>query len=154
MNLFGKEASLAPWFFPVLLLLSGCGDVGPDCESADVRNSVVRIVSDDRNNPLLNFAVENSDAVAEWERNSASARTRGVTDAEAEKRAVWDKAKQEAVYTLDEIISVNSKNRSAASCTGLLYVRIGDTTVEKSVDFRVEQAADGKISVSVKPFSF
>lgn len=128
--------------------------MGPDCGAQDVRHSVVRIVSDDRNNRLLNFAVENSDAVAEWERNSAGARTRGVTDPEAEKRAVWEKAKQEAVYTLDETITVNSRNQAAASCTGLLYVRIGDTTVEKSVEFRVEQAADGKMSVSVKPFSF
>ena len=39
-------------------------------------------------------------------------------------------------------------------CTGLLYVRVGDTTVQKEIDFRVEQVADGKISVSVTPFQF
>jgi hypothetical protein len=154
MNLFGKEASLVSWCFPALLLLSGCGETGPDCGAADVRNSVVKIVSGDSNNRLLNFAVENSDAVAELERNSASARTRGVTDPEAEKRAIREKAKQEAVYTLDEMIAVNSRNRSGAACSGVLYIKIGDTTVEKEVEFRVEQAAGGKISVLVKPFSF
>lgn len=154
MNLLWKDTSLVPWCFPVLLLLSGCGEAGPDCGAADVRNSVVKIVSDDRNNRLLNFAIDNSDAVAELERNSASARTRGVTDAEAEKRAIREKVKQEAIYDLDETITVNSRNRTAASCTGLLYVKIGDTTVEKAVEFRVEQVADGKISVSVKPFAF
>jgi len=156
MNLFGKDTSLVPWCFPALLLLSGCGEVGPDCGAADVRNSVVKIVSDDRNNRLLNFAVENSDALAELERNLASARASGGTDANAEpeRRAIREKVKQQAVYTLDEVISVISRTRAAAVCTGLLYVKIGDTTVEKSVDFKVEHAADGKVSVSVKPFSF
>jgi hypothetical protein len=35
-----------------------------------------------------------------------------------------------------------------------LDVTVADTTAEKQVDFRVEQAADGKMSVSVDPFLF
>jgi len=145
MNLFGKQQSLVLWCFPVLLLLSGCGETGPDCGSADVRNSVVKSVADDRNNRLLDFAVKNSDSVEEMLNHA---------NAEAEKSAIVEKAKQGAIYTLDDTVVVNSRNRAAATCTGLLYVRVGDTTAQKEVEYRVEQAADGKTSVSVKPFLF
>ena len=94
---------------------------------------------------LLNFAVDNSDAVAELMSHAK---------ADAEKAAIKDKAKRGAVYSLDDTIVVNSKNKGAATCTGLLYVRVGDTTVQKEIDFKVEQVADGKISVSVTPFQF
>ena len=33
-------------------------------------------------------------------------------------------------------------------------VSVGDTSAQKEVEFKVEQQADGKISVSVKPFLF
>ncbi len=145
MSLFRRQQPSVLWCFPILLLLSGCGDAGPECGTPDVRNSVVRIVEDDRNNRLLNFAVENSDSIAELVRNA---------NAEAEKSAIREKAKQGATYALDATIVINSRGRAAASCTGLLYVTVGDTTVEKEVDFRVEQTADGKTSVSVKPFQF
>ena len=144
-NLFRKQQPSILWCFPVLLLLSGCGDVGPDCATPDARNSVLKSVADDRNNRLVNFAVDNSDSVAELLSHAK---------ADAEKAAIKDKAKQGAVYSLDDTIVVNSKNKGAAKCTGLLYVRVGDTTVQKEIDFRVEQVADGKISVSVTPFQF
>jgi hypothetical protein len=147
MSLFRKEQSLALWCFPVLLSLSGCGDAGPECGTPDVRNSVVKIISDDRNNSLVNYAAQNSDSVAELVRKSASA-------TEAEKSAILEKAKQDAIYTLDDTIVVNSRSRAASACTGLLYVRIGDTIAQKEVNFTVEQTADGKTSVSVKPFLF
>jgi hypothetical protein len=145
MNLLRKQQPLVLWCFPVLLLLSGCGDVGPDCGAPEVRNSVVKGVADDRNNRLVNFAVENSDSVAELLSHAK---------AEAEKSAIRDKAKQRAIYSLDDTIIVNSKSRAAASCTGLLYVTVEETTVQKEVEFKVEQAADGKTSVSVRPFQF
>ena len=128
-----------------MLFLSACGDVGPDCGTPDARNSVLKSIADDRNNRLLNFAIDNSDAVAELISHAK---------ADAEKAAIKDKAKQDAVYSLDNTIVVNSKSKDVALCTGLLSLRIGDTTVQKEVDFRVEQAADGKTSVSVKPFQF
>jgi hypothetical protein len=34
-------------FFSASLLLSSCGDAGPECGSLDTRNSVVKIISDD-----------------------------------------------------------------------------------------------------------
>lgn len=145
MNLFSKRQPSVLWCFPVLLLLTGCGDVGPDCAAPDARNSVLKSVSDDRNNRLLNFAVDNSDAVAELMSHAK---------AEAEKAEIKDKAKQGAVYSLDDTIVVNSKSKNAALCTGLLSLRVGDTSVQKEIDFKVEQAADGKISVSVTPFQF
>jgi hypothetical protein len=33
-------------------------------------------------------------------------------------------------------------------------VTVADTTAEKQVDFKVERATDGKMSVSVDPFLF
>lgn len=145
LNLFRKQQPRILWCFPLLLLLTGCGDVGPDCATQDARNSVLKSVQDDTNNRLLNFAVDNSDAVEELLSHAK---------ADADKAAIKDKAKQGAVYSLDDTIVVNSKTKGAAKCTGLLYVRVGDTTVQKEIDFRVEQVADGKISVSVTPFQF
>ena len=144
-NLFRKQQPSVLWCFPVLFILVGCGDVGPDCATPAVRNSVLKSVAGDTNNRLVNFAVDNSDAVAEL---------LGHAKAEVEKSAIRDKAKQQAVYSLDDTVVVNSKKQGEALCTGLLYVRVGDTTVQKEIDFRVEQAADGKTSVSVKPFQF
>ncbi len=144
-SLFGKQTPSVLWCFPVLLFLSGCGETGPECGSPDARNSVIRSVADNRNNALLNFAVDNSDAVEELMKNAS---------AEADKSAIREKAKLDAVYSLDATIVSNSRTARAANCTGLLYVSVGDTTVQKEVEFSVEQAADGKTSVSVKPFQF
>jgi hypothetical protein len=60
MKLFRKEPSLVLWCFIVSLFLSSCGGAGPECGSLDTRNSVVKIVSDDNNNKLVNYAVKNS----------------------------------------------------------------------------------------------
>jgi hypothetical protein len=49
---------------PVLVLLSGCGGATPECDSLDTRSTVVKIISDDSNNALVNYAVKNSSAVA------------------------------------------------------------------------------------------
>jgi hypothetical protein len=57
---------------------------------------------------------------------------------------------------LDDTIRTNSRSRTnrAVTCTGLLYVTVEDVTAQKEVDFKVEQTADGKISISVSPFQF
>jgi hypothetical protein len=146
MKLFREQEALLACF-SVLLLLSGCGGAEPECDSLDTRNSVVKIVSDDSNNALVNYAVKNSDAVA--------AKV-GNTNTEADKLAIWEKARQGAVYTLDDTIRMNSRNRAtrAVTCTGLLYVTVAETTAQKEVEFKVEQTADGKMFVSVSPFLF
>jgi hypothetical protein len=108
---------------------------------------VVKIISDDSNNALVNYAVKNSSSVAAMVSN---------TNTEAEKLAIWEKARQGAVYRLDDAILTNSRNRATrtVTCSGLLYVSVGDTIAQKQVDFKVEQTTDGKMSVSVDPFLF
>jgi hypothetical protein len=141
MKRFRKKQPLALWWFSVLLLLNGCGGAEPECDSLDTHNSVVKIISDDSNNALVNYAVNNSSSVAAMVSN---------TNTEAEKLAIWEKARQGAVYRLDD------RNRStrAVTCSGLLYVTVGDTIAQKQVDFKVERTTDGKMSVSVDPFLF
>ena len=171
-KLFRKKESSALWRFSVFLLLSSCGGKEPECGSLEARNSVVKTVAGDKNNSLVNYAVKNSSTVAEMIANSASAKARNTNvargeeindestkfdaNAETEKLAIWEKAKEAAVYTLDDTVIVNSRNRAthAVSCSGLLSVTVGDTTAQKQVDFTVEQSAEGKIFVSVKPFLF
>ena len=128
-------------------LLSGCGDAGPECGSLDTRNSVVKIVSDDNNHKLVDYAVKNSSSVA--------AKV-GDTKSEAEKLGIWEKARQGAVYRLDDTILMNSRNRAVqeVTCIGLLYVTVADVTAQKEVEFKMKQTADGKIIVSVNPFLF
>jgi hypothetical protein len=142
MKLLRKEQSLVLWCF-----LSSCGGAGPECESLDTRNSVVKIVSDDNNNKLVNYAAKNSSSVAAMVGDSKS---------EAEKLGIWEKARQSAVYRLDDTILMNSRNQAAqeVTCTGLLYVTVADATAQKEVEFKVKQTADGKIIVSVNPFLF
>ena len=146
MKLFRKEQSLVLWCFTASLLLSSCGGAGPECGSLDTRNSVVKIVSDDNNNALVNYAVKNSSSVAAMV----------DTKSEAEKLEIWEKARQGAVYRLDDTILMNSRNRAAqeVTCSGLLSVTVADVTAQKEVEFKVKQTADGKIIVSVNPFLF
>ena len=147
MKLLRKEQSLVLWCFSASLLLSSCGGAGPECGSSDTRNSLVKIVSDDTNNKLVNFAVKNSSSVAAMV---------GDTITEAEKSAIWEKARRSAVYRLDDTILMKSRNRAAqeVNCIGLLYVTVADVTAEKEVEFKVKQTPDGDIIVSVNPFLF
>jgi hypothetical protein len=59
MEYFGERKST----LLILLLLSGCGEAGPECESSDTRDSVVNIVSSDSHNALVKYAAKNSSAV-------------------------------------------------------------------------------------------
>ena len=142
-----RERQKILWSFPVLLSLSGCGGVEPECDSLDTRNFVIKIISSDSNNALVDYAAKNS-SVVEARVNRAST--------EGEKLAIWEKARQGASYRLGDEISTNSKSKDkrAVSCSGLLYATVEDATAEKQVDFKVEQATDGKVSVSVSPFQF
>src|SRR3984957_10507938 len=147
MKPFRKQQPLVLWWFSVLLLLNGCGGPEPECDSLDTLNSAVKIISDNSNNALVNYAVNNSSSVAAMVRH---------TNTEAEKLAIWEKARQGAVYRLDDTILTNSRNRATreVTCVGLLYVTVADVTAQKEVEFKVKQTADGKIVVSVNPFLF
>jgi hypothetical protein len=147
MKLFREEHRILGCF-SVLLLLGGCGGPEPECDSVESRKSVVKIVSDDSDNPLVNYAVKDSSSVAAMVSDAKS---------EAQKSTVLEKARRNAVYVLDETIRVRSRNRAARSvdCSGLLSVTVGgDTTAQKEIDFKVELTTDGATSVSVSPFLF
>ena len=147
MKTFMKAQFLALGYFSILLSLSGCGGAELECDSLESRKSVVKIIEDDNNNALVNYAANNSSVVAAMVGNA---------DAKADRLMILEKAKRSAVYKLDGTIRMNSRNRAAhaVTCSGILDVTVADTTAEKQVDFRVEQAADGKMSVSVDPFFF
>jgi hypothetical protein len=106
-----------------------------------------KVISDDSNNALVNYAAKNSSSIAAMVSNA---------NTEVEKLAILEKARQDAAYRLDDTIRTNSINKAkrAVTCTGLLYATVDDTTAQKEVDFKVEQTADGKISISVSPFQF
>jgi hypothetical protein len=142
-----KPPALVLWCFSFLLLLSGCGAEESECDSLEARNSVVRIISSDSNNALVSYAAKNSNSVAAMVSS---------TNTEADKLAFLEKARRDAVYRLDDRVVTNPKNRAtrAATCSGLLYVTVGDTTAQKQVDFRIQRTTEGKTSVSVDPFLF
>jgi hypothetical protein len=143
-----KKPLSAFWPFCIFLLLCGCGEEQPSCDSSEARNLVVKTVADNKNNSLLNYAVRNSNVVAAMVANSAGA--------DAEKSVILEKAKEGAVYALDGTAIADSQTRATrtVSCSGLLSVTVEDTTAQKQVDFTVEQPANGTVHVSVKPFLF
>jgi hypothetical protein len=146
MKLLRKEQCLILCCFTASLLLSSCGGAGPECGSFDIRNSVIKIVSDDNNNALVNYAVKNSSSVAAMV----------DTKSDAEKFGILEKARQDAVYRLDDAKSMNSRNRAAqeVACTGLLYVTVADATAQKEVGYKVKQTTDRKIIVQSTRFCF
>jgi hypothetical protein len=135
------------WCLSVLLLLSGCGGTELECDSLSTRNLIVKLVSNNHNNALLNYAIKNSNSVAEIVNNAKS---------EADKLAIFEKARRDAVYTLDDTIRMKLRSRATRSvtCSGLLSVTVADTTAQKEIEFKVEQTTDGKMSVLVSPFLF
>jgi hypothetical protein len=132
---------------PILLLLSGCGAAEPDCNSADSRAAVIGIVSGDPHNALVDYAVKNSDALKTREKAAGT---------NADKSAMLEKARQSAVYRLSETIATNSKSKDKRSltCSGTMFVTVEGDIVQKQVDFKVDQPADGKPAVTVSAFQF
>jgi hypothetical protein len=138
-----RQAAL--WCAPVLLLLTGCGAAKPDCNAQEVRDAVTSAVSNNSNNALVNYAIRTSDALKA---------KRAAATTEADKSAVLEKARKTAVYTLGDDITTNSRQARAVTCSGAMLVTVEDETVQKTVDFRVDQGEDGKLAVSVSPFKF
>ncbi len=142
-----RERPTVLWSLPVWLLLNGCGATQPECDSADTRNSVVKIISENSNNALLNYAAKNSNSVKARVNNAGT---------EAEKSAIWETARQGALYRLSDEISTNSKSKDkrVVTCSGELSTTVEDATAQKQVDFTVEKTPGGRMSVSVSPFRF
>jgi hypothetical protein len=142
-----RERQAFAGIVPVLLLLSGCGEAGPDCNSADSRASVINTISGNSHNALVDYAVKNSDALKTRAKAASS---------DADKSAMLEQARQSAVYRLSDAITTNSKSKDkqTVTCSGTMFTTVEGDIVQKQVDFRVEQASDGKLSVSVSPFQF
>lgn len=133
-----SSRSLTCCSLPVLFCLSGCGG-RPECDSIESRQAVLQIVSDDHNNPLARYAAENPNAAKPSD---------GSPEAE--------KSRQEPSYLLgDKIVTTSTSNdKRTLKCRGEISATVGGTKASKDVDFTVQQAPDGKISVSVDPFRF
>ena len=133
-------------YFSVLLSLGGCGET-LECDSPEARNSVIRMMADDTNNALVNFAAKNSSVVAAM---------MGRAAADADRLTILETAKRGAAYKLDDTIAMRSRDRAAhaVTCSGTLAVTVEDATASKQVDFSVKQTTDGGIVVSVEPFRF
>jgi hypothetical protein len=131
-----RERKLIIWSFPVLILLSGCGPK-VECDSAETRNAVLKIISDDHNNPLATYAARNSNVANE-----------------TEKPANPESAKP--LYLLGEkiVTTSTSADKRTLTCSGAISVTVGDTKASKEVNFTVQRPSDGNISVSVAPFQF
>jgi hypothetical protein len=94
---------------------------------------VLQFVSSDSRNPLANYAANNS-----TENKDSSSKT-------AKPR-----------YLLGEkiVTTSTSKDKRTLECSGPISVIYGDIKASKEVNFTVQQASDGKVSVSVAPFQF
>lgn len=119
--------------FPLVLFAGECS-ARPACDSIETRNAVLQFVLADRNNALLAFAAKNSTASKDGPGS--------------------DSAKP--LYELGQTIvtTSTSKDKLTLTCSGPLSVAAGDLKATKEVNFTVQQASDGKLSVSVEPFQF
>lgn len=140
-----RERQAALWCAPVLLLLTGCGGTEPDCNAPEARAAVIKTVSDNSGNALVDYAIKTSGAL----------KTKvGAAGNDADKSAILDKARKTAVYRLADAVTTNSKDKRAVTCSGTMFVTVEGETVQKMVDYRVDQGQDGKLAVSVSPFKF
>jgi hypothetical protein len=121
----------ALWTLAILLLLTGCGDAEPECDTIETRQAVLQAVSDDHNNPLVAFA----------ERDSTM------------KAALKD---SKPLYQLGQkIVTTAAKDgKKTLQCSGGISVSVGDTKATKEIEFSVQRSSDGNISVAVVPFQF
>ena len=121
----------ALWTLPILLLLTGCGDAEPECDTIETRQAVLQAVSADQNNPLGAFA----------ERDSTM------------KAALKD---SKPLYQLGQkIVTTAAKDgKKTLQCSGGISVSVGDTKATKEIEFSVQRSSDGNISVAVVPFQF
>ncbi len=93
-----KAQFLVLGHFSILLSLSSCGGAELECDSLELRKSVVKIIADDNNNALVNYAANNSSVVAAMV---------GSANAEADRLMILETAKRGAVYKLDDTIRMN-----------------------------------------------
>jgi hypothetical protein len=49
---------------------------------------------------------------------------------------------------------VTTSSSNQKRCSGAISVTVGDVKASKEIDFSVQKATDGKLSVSITPFQF
>ncbi|WP_441267799.1 hypothetical protein AB7G19_10790 [Bradyrhizobium sp. 215_C5_N1_1] len=103
----------------------------PECDFPETRKAILDIVSDDHRNPLVEFAARNSTAKVSLENNKP-------------------------LYLLGEKIVTTSRSnqKHTLQCSGAISVTVGDVKASKEIEFSVQKATDGKLSVSITPFQF
>ena len=113
-----------------LVLVCSCS-AKPDCDSNETRLAVIEAVSGDAHNPLARFAAKNATPTSPSE-------------------------KDKPVYQLTQklVTTSASRDKRTLQCSGGISVLYGDLKATKEIEFTVQQAADGKRSVSVEPFEF
>lgn len=132
--------SLACWTFPLLIISTGAL-AKPACDSIETRKAVLQYFEGDAQNPLVEYAIKNASPGKEARqakpKNAGQANTRPL-------------------YVLGERIVTASKSRDKLTlkCSGPLSVAVSDIKATKELIFTVQQAKDGKLSVSVEPFQF
>ena len=133
-----SRRSLTLCNLPFLIFLSGCGASKPECDSIETRNAVLQIVSNDYNNPLARYAAENPNAAKPSDGSAEAVKSR------------------QPLYLLGEkiVTTSTSGDKRTLKCSGAISATVGATKASKDVNFTVQQAPDGKISVSVDPFQF
>jgi hypothetical protein len=140
-----RARSLVQWSLPCslasLLLLGGC-ESKVDCDSIETRDAVLQFISNDSNNPLVEYAARNSTEPKEGASNAQSDAAKS--------------ANTKPAYLLGQrmVTASTSKDKRTLECSGPLSVTYGDLKATKEVNFTVQRSSDGKVSVSVVPFQF
>jgi hypothetical protein len=118
---------------PLLLGLAGCGPK-PECDSFETRSAVLKVVSDDHGNRLGVFAAKDSSA----NKNSS------------------DREGAKPLYALGEKMVTTSMGQDGRTlkCSGAISATVGETKASKEIEYTVQQAKNGDLSVSVTPFQF
>ena len=132
--------SFAFLVFP-FLMFSSESRAKPACDSIETRKAVLQYFEADQNNALVDYAMKNA--------------TPG-TDAAKPKSKKAAQANMKPLYQLGDRIVPASKVRDKLTmkCSGPISVSVGDVKATKELIFTVQQAKDGKLSVSVEPFQF
>lgn len=129
-----RKLSLIVCGLPVLFFLAGCDNAKPECDTPEARNAVLKVISDDHGNRLGTYAADHPPP------DAAKASPEGA----------------KPLYVLgDKMVAVSqSADKRTLQCTGAISATVNGTKASKEVNFTVQQASNGKLSVSVAPFQF
>lgn len=126
-----------------LFLFPAAGFASPTCDSIETRKAVLDFIASDGSNRLANFAAKNNSASGKPKIGSKSSKSK-----KPESETPFYELGQKFVTT------GTTKDKLTVKCSGGLSASIGDTKATKEIEFTVQQAKDGKLSVSVEPFQF